>query len=289
MRKYVSMALLGLLTMGLLASCEKPEKEAEKPSDSIEQDYMETAFGLNLEMVYVKGGTFEMGATAEQGEDGCDDEKPVRTIKLEGYHIGKYGVTQAQWRAVMGTTLEEQRDKANPEGSLYGEGDDYPMYYVSWEEAQAFCKKLSEKTGKKYVLPTEAQWEYAARGGSKSQHYKYAGSDDIEEVAWYEENSYALGKEHPDYGTHAVGTKKANELGIYDMSGNLYEFCSDWYASSYDENDTDNPQGPADGAFRVARGGSWADDAENCRVSFRNLDDSDDRGPDLGFRVAVLP
>lgn len=136
---------------------------------------------------------------------------------------------------------------------------------------------MSERTGKKYVLPTEAQWEYAARGGSKSQHYKDAGSNDMQEVAWYNVNS--------DDETHPVGTKKANELGIYDMSGNVREWCSDWYASSYDENDTDNPQGPASGSYRVIRGGYWFNYAVYCRVSYRD-GGAPDYGSALGFRVA---
>ena len=218
-----------------------------------------------IELVFVEGGTFEMGATAEQGEDAQDDERPVRTIRLDGFYIGKYEVTQAQWKAVMGT-----------EPSWF-KGDNLPVERVSWEDAQEFCQKLSEATGKKYVLPTEAQWEYAARGGNQSQHYKYAGSNDIDEVAWYYGNE-----------THPVGTKKANELGVYDMSGNVWEWCSDWYAS-YDENDTENPQGPAKGSLRVLRGGGWGNLAVVCRVSFRHNDTPGYRRHNLGFRVAVLP
>ncbi|MDE5608951.1 MAG: SUMF1/EgtB/PvdO family nonheme iron enzyme [Bacteroidales bacterium] len=244
------------------------------------EDYTETAFGLRLEMVYVEGGTFEMGATVEQGDDAQDWEKPVRMVKLDGYHIGKYEVTQAQWEKVMGITFEEQKEIAGMENrDVVGEGSDYPMYYVKWEEAQAFCKKLSEATGMKYVLPTEAMWEYAARGGKKSQHYKYVGSNDVEEVAWYKDNS--------DEKAHSVGLKKANELGIYDMSGNLCEYCSDWYADRYDENDTDNPQGPDSGSFHVNRGGFWNSRAVYCRVSERYRGDG--RVYSVGFRVAVLP
>ena len=282
MKKLTRMSLWGLLTMGLLASCGK-EKE-EKPIDpdyTAGADYTVTTFGLNMDMVYVEGGTFEMGATAEQGDDAYDNEYPVRTIKLDSYHIGKYEVTQAQWEAVMGTSLEEQRALSTLDDGIVGEGADYPMYYVSWHEAQEFCRKLSEKTGKKYVLPTEAQWEYAARGGKKSKGYKYSGSDDIEEVAWYGENS--------DYQTHRVGTKKANELGIYDMIGNLWEWCSDWYGT-YDESDTDNPQGPVNGSNRVYRGGSWYHRyAFPCRVAFRISDSPDFSYYFLGFRVACLP
>ena len=229
---------------------------------------------VGMELVFVEGGTFEMGATAEQGEDAQDDERPVRTIRLDGFYIGKYEVTQAQWKAVMGTEPS------------YFKGDNLPVEQVSWEEAQAFCQKLSEATGKKYVLPTEAQWEYAARGGNKSQHYKYAGGNNIEEVAWYYNNSSET--------THPVGTKKANELGVYDMSGNVWEWCSDWYADSYNENDTDNPQGPMDGMFYVvARGCGWMASEvyvfDYYRVSGRGWGGPDAHGRDVGFRVAVLP
>ena len=270
MKKLTRMSLCGLLTMGLLVSCGK-EKE-EKPVDpdyTAGADYTVTTFGLNMEMVYVEGGTFEMGATAEQGYSAYDDEYPVRTIKLDSYHIGKYEVTQGQWRTVMGT---------NP--SHFTGDDERPVERVSWNMVQEFCKRLSKATGKKYVLPTEAQWEYAARGGEKSKGYKYSGSDDIEEVAWYRNNS--------DKQTHRVGTKKANELGIYDMSGNVLEWCSDWYVSRYDKSDTDNPQGPVDGSDRVVRGGSWLSIDRICRVSYRNYDFPGDRYY-LGFRVAVLP
>ena len=226
-----------------------------------------------MEVVYVTGGEFEMGATEEQGDDANEEiEKPVRTIRLDSYYIGKYEVTQAQWQAVMGQNRYEYE---------YGKGDDYPVYYVSWSDAQEFCKRLSEASGKKYVLPTEAQWEYAARGGNKSQHYKYAGSDVPDEVAWYNGGAFST--------VHPVGQKKANELGIYDMSGNVEEWCSDWYGK-YDEKDTDNPQGPAEGyvSQRVYRGGNWWSGAYSCRVSYRD-GSADGVSSSRGFRVVYLP
>ena len=278
MKKLTRMSLLGLLATGLLVSCGKEDNSFIPLEPELQEDYKETAFGINLDMVYVKGGGFKMGATAEQGDDALNREKPVRTVTLDSYHIGKYEVTQAQWEAVMGT---------NP--SYFKGDDERPVESVSWNEAREFCRKLSEKTGKKYVLPTEAQWEYAARGGKKSKGYKYSGSNDVEEVAWYGGNSYSLGESHPDYGAHRVGTKKANELGIYDMSGNLWEWCSDWYASRYDEKDTDNPQGPVNGSDRVERGGSWTYYDRGCRVSVRGHAKSSYRGYHVGFRVACLP
>ncbi|MCM1170133.1 MAG: formylglycine-generating enzyme family protein [Bacteroides sp.] len=281
MKNHVKAGLLCLLATGLLASCNKEEKPYVPQEPELQEDFTETAFGMNLEMVYVKGGEFTMGLTKEQGWNDVPDstiKKLTRKTRLDSYHIGRYEVTQAQWRAVMGT------DARSDYG--YGKGDDYPVYYVSWNDAQAFCKKLSEATGKKYVLPTEAQWEYAARGGVHKTKTQFAGSNDIEEVAWYRENSYDLGSDHPDYGTHAVGTKKANALGIYDMSGNVWEWCSDWYMDRYDKADDLNPQGPVSGSYRVWRGGSWSFCAVYCRVSYRRSDFPDHRDFYLGFRVA---
>ncbi|MCM1041480.1 MAG: formylglycine-generating enzyme family protein [Bacteroides sp.] len=281
MKNYAKIALLGLLALSLFAACEK-EKENEKPyiplEPELQADFTETAYGTAIEMVYVKGGEFMMGATAEQGDDAYDWEKPVRTVRLDSYHIGKYEVTQAQWKAVMGT-----------EPSSF-EGENRPVGKVSRGDAKKFCEKLSAKTGKKYVLPTEAQWEYAARGGKKSRGYKYAGSNTLSEVAWYSDNSYALGQYDPDYGTHAVGTKKANELGIYDMSGNVEEWCADYYGS-YDVNDTDNPTGPQNvTTCAVVRGGCWVLDARGCRVSYRRPNyHAGYRYSYLGFRVAMIP
>ncbi|MDE7149996.1 MAG: formylglycine-generating enzyme family protein, partial [Bacteroidales bacterium] len=238
--------------------------------------YTEAAFGMELEMVAVNGGVFPMGATSEQGSDYESDEKPVHSVTLSDFYIGQYEVTQAQWESVMGTTIGQQRDKADPSWSLYGVGDDYPMYYVNWEEAQEFCSKLSQKTGKKYRLPTEAEWEYAARGGQNADGTKYAGSDDIDEVAWFRDNSGDM--------THPVGQKKPNGLGLYDMTGNVWEWCSDWYGS-YGSSSAVNPQGPSSGSNRVARGGSWGSIAQFCRVSFRNSLTPGYRFSYLGFRV----
>lgn len=283
MKRIARLSLLGFMAMGVLTSCGKDEKKNEpfEPKEpALQEDYTETAFGMNLEMVYVKGGTFEMGATAEQGDDANVDEQPIRNVKLDSYHIGKYEITQAQWRAIMGD-----------DDPIYsydkGKGDDYPVYYVSWDMAKEFCDKLSEQTGKKYVLPTEAMWEYAARGGVHNTKTKYAGSNDFEEIAWSRENSYVVGKEHPDYGTHPVGKKKANALGLYDMSGNVWEWCSDLY-EFYDKKDDYNPQGAVEGENRSSRGGSWMHDAWYCRVSCRQSGLPGARTGTIGFRVACL-
>ncbi len=241
-------------------------------------DFTETVSGIEFDIVYVKGGTFQMGATSEQGRDYDSDERPVHSVTLSDYYIGKFEVTQGLWEKVMGTTIHEQRIKAGY-SSTNGVGSDYPMYYVNWEEAQEFCKKLSQLTGKTYVLPTEAQWEYAARGGVKSKGYKYSGSNTIGNVAWYDDNS--------SESTHPVGTKQPNELGIYDMSGNVWEWCSDWYGS-YSSESQSNPTGPSTGSYRVLRVGSWSSDAWYCRVSNRGSLNPSSRDYYIGFRVVLL-
>lgn len=240
-----------------------------------------TLKGVSFDMVYVKGGTFMMGATDEQGMDAYDWEKPIHKVTLSDYYIGKYEVTQELWEKVMGTTVVQQRDKVNPKFPLHGTGPDYPMYYVSWDEAQKFCAKLSKLTGKKYALPTEAQWEYAARGGVQSKNYKYSGSDGAGIVACY-------GDDDNEGTAYPVGTKQPNELGLYDMSGNLWEWCSDKYGL-YGGLPQTNPTGAASGSDRVLRGGSWGSNARICRVSFRGYSRPDRRYYYHGFRVVLVP
>ena len=222
--------------------------------------YIETAKGLNLKMIFVEGGTFAMGSN-----DGPDNEKPVHNVTLDSYYIGETEITQAQWRAIMGF---------NP--SRYT-GDNRPVESVSWNEAQEFCKKLSELTGKKYGRPTEAQWEYAAQGGNKSKGYTYSGSNSVGEVAVYSTSSHSN-----------VKSKKPNELGIYDMSGNVWEWCSDWYGY-YSSSPKTNPQGPSSGSDRVMRGGSLFNGSGGCRVAKRNNDDPSGLYDGCGFRVVCLP
>ena len=257
------------------------------------KNFTEKVNGVEFEMIYVKGGTFMMGATAEQ-DDAYDDEKPVHQVTLSDYYMGKFEVTQGLWEAVMGS---------NP--SSFQKGDDYPVEKVSWNDVQTFLSKLNQLTGKKYALPTEAQWEYAARGGKggntnvyvwcgggaiafsstvsgssgRSEPTKYSGSNDVDEVAWYYDNS--------GFSTHIVGTKFPNALGIYDMSGNVWEWCSDW-DGSYDSEAQTDPMGPVSGSLRVLRGGSWFSSASECRVSNRNaIYPSGCYGS--GFRVVLLP
>ncbi len=240
--------------------------------------FVENTLGLNMTMVYVPGGTFTMGATSEQMGAGSD-EYPVHQVTIDGFYIGATEITQAQWQAVMGTTVYQQRDKANSSWSMAGVGGNYPMYYVSWHEAMAFCQELSRLTGKTYTLPTEAQWEYAAREGA-SNGTQYSGSYSIDAVAWYSANS--------GNSTHPVGSKRANKLGIYDMSGNVWEWCSDWYGS-YSSSALFNPTGPGSGQYRVSRGGSWFNYASGCRVSIRRINTPSDRYSGLGFRVLLIP
>ncbi|MBQ0057796.1 MAG: SUMF1/EgtB/PvdO family nonheme iron enzyme [Bacteroidales bacterium] len=234
-----------------------------------------TVNGVSFKMVAVKGGTFQMGATPEQ-QDADDDEKPVHSVTLSDYCIGETEVTQALWKAVMGETVE-QIAKRNG-WNTFGVGDNYPMYDVSWDDCQTFIKKLNQLTGKNFRLPTEAEWEYAARGGKESKDYQYSGSNDINAVAWYTSNSNRK--------THAVKTKQPNELGLYDMSGNVWEWCQDW-KDSYSSGSQTNPKGPASGSYRVFRGGSWFNHAGLCRVANRGRSAPVFRDGDLGLRLSL--
>ena len=224
-------------------------------SASVNATQREVLEKLVANMVKVEGGTFTMG-----DDNGEDDEKPAHEVTLSGYYIGKYEVTQAEWEAVMGERPTSDGDKWTSE---YGLGGNYPAYYISWNDCENFIRKLNDLTGLQFTLPTEAQWEYAARGGRNSRGYKYSGSNDIDSVAWYLENSVDE--------THLVGMKRANELGLYDMSGNVWEWCSDWYGKSYySSSSRTDPTGPASGSGRVLRGGSWYSIATYCRVAYRD-------------------
>ena len=244
--------------------------------------------GVTFNMIYVSGGTFTMGATSEQGSDYFDEERPTHQVTLSDFYIGKYEVTQQLWEYVMkysgkaadGSTMSAYASDVwlgtNP-SSAYGVGNYYPAYCVSWNDiVNIFIPRLNKITGKNFRLPTEAEWEFAARGGNYSRGYKYSGSNRIDDVAWYWGNSSSK--------THQVGTKSPNELGIYDMSGNVYEWCSDWYGD-YSSSSQTNPTGPVYGSYRVFRGGSWGYSARHCRVSYRGRNTPGSRGIDLGFRL----
>ena len=222
---------------------------------------------VSFEMVKVEAGSFTMGCTSEQS-DCYDDESPYHRVVISNdYYIGKFEVTQELWEAVMGT---------NPS---YFKGFDKPVESVSWNEAQEFCAELSRMTGRRFRLPTEAEWEYAARGGNKSTSAKFSGSSSVDNVAWYDGNSSSQ--------THPVGKLRPNELGIYDMSGNVWEWCQDWYGS-YASNTQTDPHGPSSGSIRVLRGGCWDYNARFCRVSYRNYCVPGDRLDSYGFRL-LLP
>ena len=223
---------------------------------------------LIANMVKVEGSTFTMGATPEQGNDAYEYERPAHQVTLSDYYIGRYEVTQKEWQAVMGD---------NP-SKFYG--DNLPVDYVSWNDCQDFINKLNQLTGLKFRLPTEAEWEFAARGGKQSKGYKYSGSDNAKNIAWYEKNSGSK--------PHQVGTKEPNELGIYDMSGNVGEWCGDWYGR-YSSSAQTNPTGPSSGSCRVLRGGGWYDNARYCRVSNRRYYNPSYRYYNYGFRVVLVP
>lgn len=253
---------------GLLTDFRRLQDELSKIKDT-DLTPIDISVGKEtFRMVKVKGGVFTMGATSEQGNVADSDESPAHSVLLDDYCIGETVVTQGIWKAVMDN---------NPS---YFEGDNMPLESVSWDDAQEFVKRLNHKTGMTFRLPTEAEWEYAARGGSKSRGYKYSGSDNLDEVAWYRGNSY--GKTHP------VKGKMANELGLYDMSGNVWECCQDWYGE-YRGDAQPNPQGPTSGSNRVLRGGSWDYYAGSCRVSYRRYDTPMFRLNDVGFRLVMCP
>ncbi len=239
-----------------------------------------TVNGVSFTMVQVEGGTFTMGATAEQGSDVDDCEKPAHEVTLSTFLIGQIEVTQELWQAVMGSNPSEFN------GGSYGINLQRPVEQVSWNDCQQFIAKLNEMTGKTFRLPTEAEWEYAARGGNRSKGFRYSGSDAIDDVAWYWGNIPSNIHGTAGYGTQVVASKLPNELGIYDMSGNVYEWCQDWYGS-YSAEAQSNPTGPASGSYRVDRGGSWPYLTIDCRVSFRDYNAPDLYYNWLGLRLAL--
>ena len=269
-------------------------------------DFTEHVAGVAIELVAVRGGTFTMGCTGEQGSECDDDERPAHTVTVGNFYLGRYEVTVAQFKAFIDETgyktdadkrtggygsyiwngsSWEKKDGVNwmcdASGSKRPQSEyNHPVIHVSWNDAVAYCEWLSRKTGKRYRLPTEAEWEYAARGGTHSRGYRYAGSSSPDEVAWYDGNSGGR--------THPVGQKQPNELGLHDMTGNAWEWCADWYGS-YSSDSQTNPQGPAGGSCRVLRGGSWNDSARYCRVSNRSDNYPYIRDDFYGFRLALVP
>ena len=242
-------------------------------------------------MVHVEGGTFMMGSDLEEDYE-CntnDDypapvQKPVHQVTLSSFSIGRYEVTQEEWIAVMGRSLTEFKS------------DRMPVKCVCWRDCQDFIKKLNRLTGMNFRLPTEAEWEFAARGGNKSHGYRYSGSDCLDDVAWYSNNCIDEEAESPEDGTHEVGRKSPNELGLYDMSGNVLEWCQDRYGK-YSSEEQINPKGPSStffkslsstsGVCRVLRGGSWAQFEKGCTVTIRHFSAPGLRHAVVGMRLAL--
>ena len=249
--------------------------ELEPIGDPDEPQYDEyTVNGVTFVMVPVEGGTFMMGATAEQGSDASSREKPVHQVTLTSYSIGQTEVTQELWIAVMGT---------NPS---YFPGSSHPVEQVSWEDCQEFIAAINALTGMNFRLPTEAEWEFAARGGNLSEGYKYAGSNDLPTVAWYSYNDSWDFRGTGAHGTHDVATRYPNELDLYDMSGNVHEWVQDWYGD-YSTEALVDPVGPMTGTNRVYRGGNWYFDEWFCRVSFRNSVVPTYHSHGIGLRLAL--
>ena len=259
------------VTMAFFASCEDDKDETGTASDgnNTGKPYYEvfTVNDVEFKMVKVSGGTFQMGCTSEQDTCASENEQPVHSVTLSDYYIGQTEVTQELWQAVMGS---------NP--SRFKGDNQRPVEKVSWDDCQEFIEKLNRLTGKNFRLPTEAEWEYAARGGSKSRGYKYSGSNNPDAVAWYNDDS---GSE-----THPVAHKQANESGLYDMSGNVWEWCFDRYGD-YSSNSQTNPRGASTGGDRVMRGGSWYNGVRHMRVSDRCNRTPYDCNDGIGLRLAL--
>ncbi len=229
-----------------------------------------TVNGISFDMIFVEGGTFTMGASREQDKDATSYEQPSHQVTLSSFYIGKYEVTQELWEAVMGNNPSNFKDNLQ-----------CPVESVSWNDCQEFITQLNRLTGRCFRLPTEAEWEYAARGGNRSQSYKYSGSNMLYASAWYTDNSGST--------THPVGQKIPNELGLYDLSGNVSEWCQDWYGS-YSSRSQSNPTGPASvssGSGRVYRGGGWGSSTRGCRISYRSDGGAAYRYYSLGVRLAL--
>ena len=280
---------LGMVT-GLLISGNSDSKEKPAPDPVVDTlveapvtsgvTYQDGSIMVDgkkcYDMKYVEGGTFTMGCTSEQGSDCDSDEKPAHRVTVSSFYMGETEVTQALWKAVMGS--EPTADGGWT--SEYGRGDNYPAYRVSYNDiVNEFIPKLNRLTGKTFRLPTEAEWEYAARGGNKSKGYKYSGSNTLGSVAWYKDNS--------DSKTHPVKKKAANELGLYDMSGNVSEWCSDWFGD-YSSGSQTNPVCASSGWGRVLRGGGCDCIARCCRVSFRNSYPPGALNYYYGFRLVIV-
>lgn len=310
MKRIFKVTSLVLLLMTVVPSIVLAQQSPERSHDN---SLSINVKGVSFKMICVQGGTFTMGCTpnkkkksqnygvsqgqtsiSELSRDCWDCDTPAHKVTLSTYYIGETEVTQELWTTVMGS---------NPS---YDKGDKFPVENVSWEDCQTFIRKLNELTGKKFRLPTEAEWEFAARGGTRSAGYKYSGSNNIKAVAWYDKHITALDKIDAGYEKkalklikdlegdeavelHVVKTKKPNELGIYDMSGNVWEWCSDWWEKNYySDSAQSDPQGPSTGSLRVIRGGGCSSPYWMCCSTFRFLGGNPDRSlGDSGFRLVL--
>lgn len=267
MKKQTVITAIALIAMtfvaGTVGAAEKKKTKKVAKSEA-SQNFTDATSGV--EFVWVPGGCFRMGDTFG---DGGPMEKPVHEVCVDGLYVGKYPVTQIQWERVMGTTPSK----------FFGK--QLPVEQVSWDDAQSFISRLNSQSGKKYRLPTEAEWEYAAKGGKE---HKFAGTNsalELEDYAWNSQNSG--GKTHP------VGEKKPNPFGLYDMSGNVFQWCSDWYDENYyGYSPKDNPQGPSAGRYRICRGGTWQLPASALTIRYRTTPRNPDSDLSYGFRI-VLP
>ncbi len=267
------LAYIFILLCCVAFSCRDDEPESN--GNGVTKKTYDVA-GVKFNMVLVEGDTFLMGADSIMDKDYWDDEVPVHQVVLSDYYIGELEVTQNLWKKVMGTIPSDNFKGGN-------KSDNYPVEKVSWLDCQKFIQKLNEMTKANFDMPTEAQWEFAARGGKKSKSFKYSGGDGIKMVGWFNENS--------ENETHITGKKKPNELGIYDMSGNVREWCSDWYAA-YEDSLQIDPEGPDRpinrDSVRVARGGSFSDSLYYCRNTFRQKSLPSSKLKYVGLRL-VLP
>ena len=240
-----------------------------------------TVNDVTFKMVAVEGGTFTMGVTAEQGSDDFIYEQPAHKVTLSSYCIGQTEVTQALWQAVMGSNPSYFSSRNNYDTNLQR-----PVESVSWDDCQTFITKLNQLTGRTFRLPTEAEWEFAARGGNKSHGYTYSGSNNPDDVAWYSIFSQTQTNGNVENGTQTVATKAPNELGLYDMSGNVCEWCQDWFGT-YSSDAQTNPVGPSTSWGRVLRGGDWYYDARSCNVLRRRGLIPNNTGNNFGLRLAL--
>ena len=264
LKSFFSIATCALTLCTTFSACSDDDgQELENPAP-FNAPLTITVNGVSFVMMPVEGGTFTMGATSEQ-TGATSDESPTHNVTLSDYYIGETEVTQELWSAVMGSNH-----------SYFTGNIQHPVENLWWDDCQTFISRLNELTGATFRLPTEAQWEYAARGGNQSKGYTYSGSNTIDEVAWYRDNSDI---------TNPVKTKAPNELGIYDMSGNLVEWCSDWYDFYSSAAQTD-PTGSATGSDRVTRGGCLSNSAAHCRVANRSYYAPANSDGGLGLRLA---